>query len=193
VPLREPDDTTLLERLEKRDADALMGLYRRYSTRVYSLILRIVEDRSAAEELLQDCFYKLWERPHLYDAAKGTLISWLLTVARNLALDYKRKESRRGVHHVVLDNEPGEGPGIEDFAKATAGVEPEVAHAIRQAMDALPPAQRGVLEMAYFEGLTHQELAERTGESLGTIKTRIRLGVSKLREALRGFGSALML
>jgi RNA polymerase sigma-70 factor (ECF subfamily) len=178
--------------VEKRDPDALQALYRKYSNRVFSLIYRIVENRSAAEELLQDTFYRLWERPHFYSAEKGTLVSWLLTVGRNIALDHKRKESRRAAHHVITPGD-GEGFDMENLPEIGALTDPDLSRSIRQAMESLPPAQKSTLEMAYFEGLTHQELAERTGESLGTVKTRIRLGISKLREALRSYGTALLL
>jgi RNA polymerase sigma-70 factor (ECF subfamily) len=192
VPSPEQDDSFLLAQVEKRDPDALQALYRKYSNRVFSLIYRIVENRSAAEELLQDTFYRLWERPHFYSAEKGTLVSWLLTVGRNIALDHKRKESRRAAHHVITPGD-GEGFDIENLPEIGALTDPDLSRSIRQAMESLPPAQKSTLEMAYFEGLTHQELAERTGESLGTVKTRIRLGISKLREALRSYGTALLL
>lgn len=192
MPSPEQDDSFLLAQVEKRDPDALQALYRKYSSRVFSLIYRIVENRSAAEELLQDTFYRLWERPHFYSAEKGTLVSWLLTVGRNIALDHKRKESRRAAHHVITPGD-GEGFDIENLPEIGALTDPDLSRSIRQAMESLPPAQKSTLEMAYFEGLTHQELAERTGESLGTVKTRIRLGISKLREALRSYGTALLL
>ena len=192
MPSPEQDDSFLLAQVEKRDPDALQALYRKYSNRVFSLIYRIVENRSAAEELLQDTFYRLWERPHFYSAEKGTLVSWLLTVGRNIALDHKRKESRRAAHHVITPGD-GEGFDMENLPEIGALTDPDLCRSIRQAMESLPPAQKSTLEMAYFEGLTHQELAERTGESLGTVKTRIRLGISKLREALRSYGTALLL
>ncbi len=192
MPSPEQDDSFLLAQVEKRDPDALQALYRKYSNRVFSLIYRIVENRSAAEELLQDTFYRLWERPHFYSAEKGTLVSWLLTVGRNIALDHKRKESRRAAHHVITPGD-GEGFDMENLPEIGALTDPDLSRSIRQAMESLPPAQKSTLEMAYFEGLTHQELAERTGESLGTVKTRIRLGISKLREALRSYGTALLL
>lgn len=192
MPSPEQDDSFLLAQVEKRDPDALQALYRKYSARVFSLIYRIVDNRSAAEELLQDTFYRLWERPHFYSAEKGTLVSWLLTVGRNIALDHKRKESRRAAHHVITPRD-GEGFDMENLPEIGVLTDPDLSRSIRQAMESLPPAQKTTLEMAYFEGLTHQELAERTGESLGTVKTRIRLGISKLREALRSYGTALLL
>jgi RNA polymerase sigma-70 factor (ECF subfamily) len=184
-------DAFLVTLVAQKDSDALMALYRRYNARVYSLIARIVNDVPAAEELLQDCFHRLWQKPQLYDSSKGSLLSWLFTVGRNLALDYKRKESRRAAYHVFHSSEDFAGVDVERLPQATA-LEPELAQAVQQAMQSLPEAQRVTLEMAYFEGLTHLELAEKTGQSLGTVKTRIRLGMSKLKEALRDYGKALM-
>ncbi len=192
VTSSDQDDASLLARVEQRDPDALLALYRKYSTRVFSLLYRIVENRPAAEELLQDTFQRLWERPQMYSAGKGPLISWLLAVARNLALDYKRKESRRAAH-VVIHTGDEEGFNLDNLPEMRSAVDPDLSRTIRQAMESLPPTQRVALELAYFEGLTHQELAERTGESLGTVKTRIRLGISKLREALLNFGQVFKL
>lgn len=176
VRVLEVPDQVLLERIARRDHDALMTLYRRYQSRVFSLILRILPDRAQAEEVLQDVFYRLWERPDAYSAGKGQLIAWLLTVARNLALDRRRSEMRRGAATLA----PAE------WADALGTSEnPELQRAVQQALAALPANQREALELSYFEGLTNTELAQRTGESLGTVKTRIRLGISKIREALR--------
>ncbi len=186
------DDSLLLAQLHERQPDALLALYRKYGTRVFSLIYRIVEDRPAAEELLQDTFQRLWERPQMYSAEKGNLLSWLLAVARNLALDYKRKESRRAAH-LVLDIGGEEGFNLEHLPGLGPAIDPDVSRTIRQTLESLPPAQKAALELAYFEGLTHQELAERTGESLGTVKTRIRLGIGKLREALLSHGKVFRL
>jgi RNA polymerase sigma-70 factor (ECF subfamily) len=186
------DDSVLLAQVQEREPDGLLALYRKYSTRVFSLIYRIVDDRSAAEELLQDTFQRLWERPQMYSAEKGPLLSWLLTVGRNIALDYKRKESRRAAH-LVLDIGGEEGFNLENLPGLGPTTDPDLSRTIRQAMDNLPAAQKQVLELAYFEGLTHQELAERTGESLGTVKTRIRLGIGKLREALLNHGKVFRL
>ena len=175
----EQPDSDLLARVARRDHDALMALYRRYHIRVFSLILRILPDRTQAEEILQDTFYRLWERPDAYQADKGQLISWLLTVARNLALDRRRSEIRRGATSLA----PAEW--AEDCAAPGGSPDIDLQRAVQQALATLPEAQREALELSYFEGLTNTELAQRTGESLGTVKTRIRLGINKIREALR--------
>ncbi len=122
---------------------------------------------------------RLWTRYEFYDAEKGALLSWLFRVARNGALDFLRKESRRGDFDVVFI----EGdPELEDLHEDVLSV--ETAFAVRDALSALPNAQKRLIELAYFEGLTHSELAEQTGESLGTVKSRIRLGLKKLRDVL---------
>jgi RNA polymerase sigma-70 factor (ECF subfamily) len=182
------EDSRLIAQLRQRDSEALLALYRKYRLRVFSLVYRILEDRGAAEEVLQDTFFRLWERPQFYDSEKGPLVAWLLTVARNLALDHKRKESRR-VQSCVLTNEGN--AVLDSIPDMIALQDPSLAPALRQAMELLPPNQKVAIEMAYFEGLTHSELAERLGESLGTVKTRIRLGLSKMRETMREFGKVV--
>jgi RNA polymerase sigma-70 factor, ECF subfamily len=175
-------DRLLMERIRRREPQALIDVYALYGKRVFSLILRIVHDRESAEEILQDTFMRLWSRYEFYDAEKGALLSWLFRVARNGALDFRRKESRRGNLDVVFI----EGdPELEDLHEDVLSV--ETAFAVRDALSALPTAQKHLIELAYFEGLTHSELAEQTGESLGTVKSRIRLGLKKLRDVLGNF------
>ncbi len=188
------EDVELLAGIARRDSDSLLRLYRKYSHRVFSLVYRILGDRPAAEEVLQDTFYRLWERSQLYQPEKGQLISWLLTVARNLALDHKRKESRRADSNVSVMG--GEFSGVDpDSLPATSSAleDPDFGPTIRRVLERLPAEQKKVIELAYFEGLTHQELADKLGQSLGTVKTRIRLGLSKLREAMRDYGKVMML
>lgn len=167
-------DSELLTLVSQRDSEALLVLYRRYHVRVYSLIFRLLDDQGIAEEVLQDVFHRLWEKSHLFDSTKGSLLSWLFTVARNLSLDRRRHESHRGKITVV--------PIEEKHCEAVGSWESfDLADAVRQALADLPAAQREAIELAFFEGLTHQELAARQKESLGTVKTRIRLGLGKLR------------
>jgi RNA polymerase sigma-70 factor (ECF subfamily) len=183
----EPSDVDLLERVAQREPEALLLLYRRYSVRIFSLIIRILRDRPAAEEILQDTFQRLWESYPLYDHSRGALLSWLFTVARNLALDYKRKSARRSAY-VYQDDRNATEP-IESYVRAPGGnaasSDSDLALAVVQAMDRLPPEQRSVVEMAYFEGLSHSELARKLDTSVGTVKSRLRLGLAKMRTALR--------
>jgi RNA polymerase sigma-70 factor (ECF subfamily) len=170
-------DEELLALVAKRNPDALMVLYRRYNVRVYSLIFHLLKDAGAAEEVLQDTFQRLWERHAQFDGTRGVLLSWLFTVARNLALDRRRHESHRGRIAVV----PIEEKNLE---RCIVLESPDLALAVREALSDLPQAQREAIELAFFDGLTHQELAERLDESLGTVKTRIRLGLGKIKAQL---------
>ena len=179
------EDSDLLSRVRSRDPDALIVLYQKYSPRVFSLLCRILEDNSTAEELLQDTFYRLWTRVELFDGTKGSLLSWLFTIARNIALDFKRKESRRGNLYVPLEGEQsGSSQAGLLHEMALAGRDDNNTEAVREAMKQLPDEQRKVIELAYWEGLTQQELAVRLGQPLGTVKTRTRLAFKKLREKL---------
>ena len=181
------EERVLMERVRNRDADALMALYRMHGPRVYSLSYRILRDSRTAEEVVQDTFWKLWHRPELFDPQRGVLIAWLYAVSRNLALDHKRRENRRPLESVVntIDGQAGEARVPEMAAMS----DPFVASAVREAMDSLPSEQRRVIELAYFDGLTQREISGRLGTALGTIKTRMRLGLSKLREAMRNHGA----
>jgi RNA polymerase sigma-70 factor (ECF subfamily) len=171
-------DVLLIARIRSRDPQALIDAYALYGKRVFSLIYRIVDNREAAEEILQDTFLRLWDRFERYDADKGALLSWLFRVARNCALDFLRKESRRGSSDVVFIEEDA----LDELRENVLSV--ETAYTVRNALSALPSLQRQAIELAYFEGLTQSELAEQTGESLGTVKSRIRLGLKKLRDIL---------
>jgi RNA polymerase sigma-70 factor (ECF subfamily) len=180
-----PEESVLIERVRERDADALLALYRIHGPRVFSLAYRMLGDRGAAEEIVQDTFWKLWQRPDLFDPQKGALIAWLYTVGRNLALDRKRIANRRPLEDVFEIEGGIKGAAIPEMA---AMEDPLVADAIQKAMDALPTDQKIAIELAYFEGLTHTEISDRLGAALGTVKTRLRLGLNKLREAMREYG-----
>jgi RNA polymerase sigma-70 factor (ECF subfamily) len=193
LPIGDQEDVELLAGIGRRDSDSLLRLYRKYNARVFSVIYRILNDRPAAEEVLQDTFYRLWDRSHLYRAEKGELISWLLTVARNLALDCKRKESRRAEMNVFLSGEDSSGIDPETLPALASLEDPDLSRTIHSALEQMPPEQKAAIELAYFEGLTHQELSDKLGEPLGTVKTRIRLGLSKLRKAMLDYGKVLML
>jgi RNA polymerase sigma-70 factor, ECF subfamily len=177
-------DDELLAAVLQRDSDALMILYHRYNSRVFALAFRILAERQAAEEVSQDVFYRLWSRTDRYDSEKGLLLSWILTVTRNLALDYRRRESRRS-ERVVMNSESFVLAELRHSAQQVLP-EPETSHALAGALEGLPKAQRVAVELAFFDGLTHEELAAKLGESLGTVKTRVRLGLQKMRLALLG-------
>jgi RNA polymerase sigma-70 factor (ECF subfamily) len=189
---RAGEDEALIARLAAGDRAALDLLYDRYAGPVYALVLRIIADRQAAEDLLQEVFLRVWQRAATYQANRGRPLTWVLGIAHNLAIDEVRRRRRRpqGVEErddATVDNllaaMPSEEPGPAELAwerlrRAQIGV----------ALQQLPPAQRAIIELAYFEGYTQSQMAERLGEPLGTVKTRLRLGMQKLRDLLQGQG-----
>lgn len=150
-------------------------LYDRYSSVVYSVALRVLGDTGAAEDVLQEIFLQLWRNPGAFDAARGRLGAWLAVIARNRAIDSLRKRRpETDIEDVMISAAP-------DFAAEAD--RSRAAEKIRGVMGAMPAAQRSAIEMAYFEGLSHSEIAAKTGEPLGTIKTRIRAALMTLRKA----------
>lgn len=182
VVLRHADDSGLVDRLRRRDPDAMGELYDRYGKVVFSIILRIVRNANTAEDLLQETFLRVWNRVHAFDQEKGSLGPWVLTVARNRAIDYLRSVDGRMTQN-AFDIERTEAPGL------FANLESEILTAdriqrVRAAFDKLTPNQRMVLELAYFEGLSQSEMAERLKQPLGTVKTWVRSGLKALRDEL---------
>jgi len=168
-------DTILLSAIRSGDEQAMGQLYGRYSSMVYAVALRVLGDTGAAEDVLQDVFMRLWRSPEVFDAKRGNLGAWLAVITRNRAIDFLRK---RRPEADISDVEAGYEPDMLRGAEWTNMVEK-----IRGVLASIPLAQRSALEMAYFDGLTHVEIAEKTGEPLGTIKTRIRAGLQALRKA----------
>lgn len=151
-------------------------LYDRYSSIVYAVSLRVLQDTGAAEDVLQDIFMRLWRNPGAFDASRGNMAAWLAVIARNRAIDALRKRHPQdNIENVVVSVQPD----LASDAERARAMEK-----IRGALQAMPSPQRSVLELAYFEGLTHSEIAEKTGEPLGTVKTRIRAGLISLRKVL---------
>ena len=170
-------DAALVSAIRSGDQSAMAALYDRYSSIVYSVALRVLGDTGAAEDVLQDVFMHLWRNPGLFDSNRGSLGAWLAVIARNRAIDGLRKRRpENDIEDVVLSVET-DLAAEADRARATEKV--------RSVLGAMPGPQRAALEMAYFEGLTHTEIAARTGEPLGTIKTRIRAGLTTLRKAFQ--------
>ena len=152
-------------------------LYDRYSAIVYSVALRVLGDTGAAEDVLQDVFIQLWRNPGLFDSSRGNLGAWLSVIARNRAIDALRKRRPETEIGDVIVSVQQDLAGDAERARAMEKV--------RGTLGAMPSAQRSALEMAYFEGLTHTEIAAKTGEPLGTVKTRIRAGLLQLRKAFQ--------
>ncbi len=152
-------------------------LYDRYSGIVYSVALRVLGDTGAAEDVLQEVFMQLWRNPGLFDSSRGNLGPWLAVIARNRAIDGLRKRRpETDIADVVVSVEP-------DLASETE--RGRAMHKVRSVLGSMPARQRSALEMAYFEGLSHSEIASKTGEPLGTVKTRIRGGLMMLRKAFQ--------
>jgi RNA polymerase sigma-70 factor (ECF subfamily) len=182
-------DVGLLQRIATRDEVALAALYDRHSRLAYSVIMRILGSPSDAEDVLQETFVRVWSRADTYDPLLGSPATWLTRIARNRAIDRLRARRVRG--HLAI--EPAVG-AADDGARSGEPVTrdtPETlldsyttAGAVRMALAILTPAQRALIEAAYFEGYTHSELATRFGVPLGTVKTRIRTGLAALRDHL---------
>jgi len=178
-------DAELIELVANGEARALEVLYGRYSRVVYSFALRIVGDPQLAEEILQEVFFRVWQQGSGFQSNRGTLITWLLSITHNLAIDEVRKRNRRPQKadsedpELVLGAMADESTDIEQEVWLTG-----VRAAIVEALDRVPKEQREVIELAYFRGLTQREIAETLGQPLGTVKTRMRLGLQKLREQL---------
>ena len=182
VALRFQDDGDLAGRLQARDAGAMRELYDRYGRLVYSLILRMVRNSAAAEDLVQETFLRVWNRMQAFDQARGALGPWMLAVARNRALDYLRSaDVRMSAGMLELDRleQPGQFSDFEDRALSL-----DRARRLKNAFEKLTPHQKTVVELAYFEGLSQAEIAERLQQPLGTVKTWVRSALKVLREQL---------
>lgn len=180
-------DVSLLQRIAARDTVALAELYDRHSRLLFGLIVRIVRDRAEAEEILQEAFFRVWTRIERYDARMGGPLPWIVSVARNYAIDRLRaRRVRANVNASAIDM-----ADVEAVVPATGIQSPEasVLNAERRqtltgVLAGLPAEQRQLIEAAYFEGYTHSELAQRFALPLGTVKTRIRLGMIAMRRKL---------
>lgn len=170
----------LLERIQAGDEDALVALHTRYTNLVYSVAYRVLNEPMAAEEVTQDTFMRLWHKADSYDASKGRFIPWLLTITRRLAIDALRQRQRREPLTGILFMD--EDPDVWENILSESG-DTELRSTLQAALARLPDEQRRLLELTYFYGMTHSDLAEHLALPLGTVKTRIRLGMQKLREA----------
>lgn len=174
----EQSDELLVALLARQDVHALETLYRRHARAVYSLALKMLGDPDTAEEVVQECFLKLWRQPYLYQEQRGRLLPWLLGVAHHRAVDLLRRRRLEQRHTVDGEIDPpanGEGDP-ETHAWGQFQIE-----ALGRALASLPANQRLALELAYLRGMTQAEIAAALGEPLGTIKTRMRLAMQKLR------------
>ena len=176
-------DATLLSRLLQKDVSAFEQLYDRHSRLVYGLVLRILQQASTSEEVVQDVFLQLWRNADQYDSSRGPFIPWLCTMARNRALDQLRLKSERQRRR---EDQPDELPPVvvaPDYERALD--EKRRAERVRALMASLTPKQKKAIELAYFEGLSHSEIAAALKEPLGTVKSWIRNGLLRLKEGLQ--------
>jgi RNA polymerase sigma-70 factor (ECF subfamily) len=171
-----PSDDLLLESIRRKDQQAMADVFDRYGGMVYSVALRVLKDKEQAEDVMQDIFFQLWSKPAAYVPGRGSLGAWLLVVARNRAIDkLRRRKASDSPDDIVLLSH------TDLAAEAERNV---LMEKVRDVLKNLPPEQLKSLELAYFQGLSHSEIAEQTGDPLGTVKTRIRLALIGLRKAL---------
>lgn len=180
TPSTAASDIELAAMLREQPAAGIAALYDRYSRLVFSMALRIVQDRGAAEEITQDVFVRCWRNLDRYQPAQGSLVSWLLSITHNRSIDELRsrrgKDARREISDEDLQPQASIDPGFDEAL---------LRGEVQQALQGLPPAQREVIELVFWGGLTRREIAERLDLPLGTVHTRLRLGIDKLRDALR--------
>jgi RNA polymerase sigma-70 factor (ECF subfamily) len=173
-------DSALVERIMAEDERALSALYDRYAGMLFAMLVRILRDTSAAEEVLQDLFLQLWRGASRFDASRGSLAGWLLVIGRNRALSRLRGKARREIladpEEFSIEAVPSSG-NLEDEAARM-----QLMRRLQGAMAALPPEQREAVELAYFEGMTQTEIAARVGCPLGTVKSRVRAAMQTLKQ-----------
>ena len=175
-------DQAVLGRVSRGDQSALAELYDRHARLVFSLALRILGDRADAEDVVQEVFTQVWGQAARYDPARGAVAAWMLMLARSRAIDRLRARKSRpeaAGDTRMVENMP-DGAAPQDLQLLST----EQVTRLKSALNELPAAQREALELSYYEGLSHAEIAERLAEPLGTVKTRIRQAVIRLRESL---------
>jgi RNA polymerase sigma-70 factor (ECF subfamily) len=186
----EPSDAELARRVAQRDRTAFELIYDRYAGKALGLCIRILGDRGLSEEVLQEAFWRAWQRADTYDPGRASFTSWLFSIVHHCAIDELRKRRARDAT-VEVDADDGEAQVIPDpqadvVESAWANLQSEQ---VKRALEQLPAAQRSVIVMAYYGGYTRQEIALRLNEPIGTVHTRARLGLIKLRELLANLKS----
>ena len=178
-------DAELIARVSKSDKHALEELYDRYAAAAMGLALKMLGERNTAEEIVQEAFWRVWKRSATFELGRGQFTAWLFGIVHNLAIDEMR---RRRVRPNTISTDTEEDAILElpdrTVDVAESAFQTVTGEQVRLALTGLPDAQRSVIELAYFEGLTHQEIAARLNEPIGTIHTRARLALQKLRESL---------
>jgi RNA polymerase sigma-70 factor (ECF subfamily) len=175
----EADELSQLRRAARGEAEALRSLYERYSPIVFAVALRIVTNRSESEEVVQDTFLEVWRRAAEYDPRRGSPVAWIVTIGRTRAIDRLRARAAQDRMLAQADVAPASASSPAELTEGRQARE-----RVQAALAELPAEQRRVLELAYFEGLSQSEIAKKTGDALGTVKTRVRLGMEKLSATL---------
>jgi RNA polymerase sigma-70 factor (ECF subfamily) len=178
--MNQTPEMKLLRQIQAGDEEALVALHTQYANLVYSVAYRILNEPMAAEEVTQDTFMRLWNKSYSFDPEKGRFITWLLTVTRRLAIDVLRQRQRREPNTGMMFMD--EDPGLWENILSTDGSS-ELRRTLISVLNELPDEQRELIELVYFYGMTHSDIAETKQLPLGTVKTRIRLGMQKLRLA----------
>jgi RNA polymerase sigma-70 factor (ECF subfamily) len=182
------ESSSLLPAVAHGDLGAFEQLYDRHSSTLYALLLRILANPDDAQEVLQETFVKAWTNAKMFDAVRGSDVAWLISIARSRGIDRLRSRRIRGDREDEAGRELSSSFGfVEKRTGADDAIQSQERSAVRDALAELPEAQRVALALAYFEGLSQSEIAEKLGEPLGTIKTRMQLGMKKLRGSLKAF------
>ena len=172
-----PEDAALLQLVRQGDQDAMTEIFDRYSRAVYSVALRILKDAGHAEDVTQEIFFQVWRSSDSFVQGRGTLGAWLVVVARNRSIDLlRRRKPTDSVEDVVL---------ASSFNLASEAEHNAMIEKVQKVLKDLPAEQQRSMELAFFEGLSHSEIAEKTGDPLGTVKTRIRLALITVRKAFQ--------
>ena len=181
MPADQTIAVNLIQNVANQDRDAFSQLYDRFSSLVFTLAIRMLKVRSDAEDLLQEVFVQVWRQAQSYSVQRGSPEAWIVNIARSRAID-KIRSIRRMEKSFVLTDDPARAESSDNVESSAA--ESEARMAMNSALANLPETQRKVLELAYFDGLTQTEIANRLAEPLGTIKTRMRSGIQRLRDML---------
>lgn len=173
-------DQLLIDRIKKREKAAFREIYSRFSQLVFNLVFKVLNDREETEEVVQEVFLQIWNKAGAYDSSRGALSTWIINISRSRSIDRLRKLGKKG-YSIDLNEETLSSN--YDFSLIIENRE-ERKKVIQEALDSLPEDQRTAIEMVYYQGFTHVETAETLNQPVGTIKTRLRLGVAKLRERI---------
>jgi RNA polymerase sigma-70 factor (ECF subfamily) len=175
------NDQALVEQIKLKDQDAMVALHARYADLIFSIVYRVLDDAALAEEAVQDAFMKVWQSATQFDAQRGPLIAWIIGIARNVAIDRLRQRGRQ----VALADSGSLDDADNEFLFSLPDdwQDKERVNGLKFALQALPAEQKQVIELAYYVGMSQSDISETLTLPLGTVKTRMRLGLQKLREA----------